>query len=75
MTVNKNAIPFDPKSPFVTSGIRLGSPAVTTRGFLEDQMVAVAGLIKRMLSDIEDDQVVEQVRQEVIQLTSGFPLP
>ncbi len=75
ITVNKNAIPFDPKSPFVTSGIRLGSPAVTTRGFLEDQMVAVAGLIKRMLSDIEDDQVVEQVRQEVIQLTSGFPLP
>jgi RpiB/LacA/LacB family sugar-phosphate isomerase len=75
ITVNKNAIPFDSQSPFVTSGIRLGSPAVTTRGFTEEHMRIIADLIKSVLTDDDKEETVNRVRDEVIQLTSRFPIP
>ncbi len=75
ITVNKNGIPFDKKSPFVTSGIRIGTPAVTTRGMKEAEMEKIAGFIKRVLRNAEDDAVLKQVREEVIALTAEFPIP
>jgi glycine hydroxymethyltransferase len=73
ITVNKNTIPDDPQSPFVTSGIRLGTPALTTRGMGKPEMRRVAELIDKVLTRPDDDTVV-RVRQEVGQLTSAFPL-
>ena len=75
ITVNKNAIPFDKKSPFVTSGIRLGSPAVTSRGMEEKQMVEIAGLIQRVLASPDKEEVIKQVREDVLALTGNYPLP
>jgi glycine hydroxymethyltransferase len=75
ITVNKNMIPFDTRSPFVTSGIRLGTPAVTTRGFTEDEMVEVADWITRVLAHIDDAAVTERVRDEVISLCLQYPVP
>ncbi len=75
ITVNKNAIPFDTKSPFVTSGIRLGTPAVTTRGMQEGEMDKIADFIARILKAPQDEKVIEAVRKEVIELTSRFPVP
>ena len=75
ITVNKNAIPFDTKSPFVTSGVRLGSPAVTTRGFLEPQMVQIAGFIAEILKARGDEAVTKAVREQVIRMTSNYPVP
>jgi len=75
ITVNKNAIPFDSQSPFVTSGIRLGSPAVTTRGFTEEHMRIIADLIRKVLTRNVKEETVNHVREEVIQLTSQFPIP
>jgi glycine hydroxymethyltransferase len=74
ITVNKNAIPFDVNPPLNPSGIRLGSPAVTTRGFREPEMREVAGLIADVLSHISDDGVIAAVRQKVAGLTARFPL-
>ena len=74
ITVNKNTIPFDKRSPMVTSGIRLGSPAVTTRGMTETEMDIIAGLIDRVLARLGDARVEAQVRGEVRELTSRFPL-
>ena len=73
ITVNKNTIPDDPQSPFVTSGIRLGTPALTTRGMGPAEMTRIAGLIDAVLSRPEDDTVAT-VRQEVAELASAFPL-
>jgi len=73
ITVNKNTIPDDPQSPFVTSGIRLGTPAVTTRGMGTAEMARIAGLIDTVLSRPDDDTVAS-VRQEVAELASAFPL-
>jgi glycine hydroxymethyltransferase len=73
ITVNKNTIPGDPQSPFVTSGIRLGTPAVTTRGFTEPEMARVAGLIDDVLTR-KDDGTLARVRGEVRDLTEAFPL-
>lgn len=73
ITCNKNTIPFDPESPFITSGIRLGSPAVTTRGFKEDDMKKVANLIDRALSD-EFDSNIEGLRKEVSVVCAAHPL-
>ncbi|HMP76819.1 MAG TPA: ribose 5-phosphate isomerase B [Kiritimatiellia bacterium] len=75
ITVNKNAIPFDTKSPFVTSGIRLGTPAVTTRGMQEGEMDKIADFITRILKAPQDEAVIKAVREEVIALTSRFPVP
>ena len=72
--VNKNAIHNDPQTPFVTSGIRLGTPAMTTRGFKEEEARKVGNLIADLLSAPEDAQVLERVRTEVDQLTAMFPV-
>lgn len=74
ITVNKNAIPFDERSPFVTSGIRLGTPTVTTRNMKERQMGKIVSAIKRVLADPENDTEIEAVRTDVISLTTQFPL-
>ena len=75
ITVNKNAIPFDTKSPFVTSGIRVGSPAVTTRGMKEPEMKQIADFIGRVLRDRANESVLAQVRDEVLALTRRFAVP
>lgn len=74
ITVNKNAVPFETRSPFVTSGIRIGTPAVTTRGMKEPEMIKIADLIDRVLTNTEDDSVISQVRKEVNELSLRFPL-
>ena len=74
ITVNKNAIPNDPEKPFVTSGIRLGSPAMTTRGFKEEQARAVGHLIADVLENPEDEATLATVRAKVKELTSQFPV-
>lgn len=74
ITVNKNAIPFDPTSPFVTSGIRIGTPAVTTRGMDEQAMKTIAKVIASTLKNPEDESVLEQARADVRTLTEQFPL-
>nr|MDY5755680.1 serine hydroxymethyltransferase [Eubacteriales bacterium] len=72
ITVNKNTIPFETRSPFVTSGIRIGTPALTTRGFKEDDMKVIAGLIAKIVFNGED--AVEEVKAEVAKLTEKYPL-
>ena len=74
MTANKNAIPNDPEKPFVTSGIRLGTAAMTTRGFKEEQVREVADLIAELLDHPEDAAVLEHVKAEVAKLTKAFPV-
>jgi len=74
ITVNKNAVPNDPESPFVTSGIRVGTPAPTTRGFKEDQMREIAALMCDVMENIDDDSVITDVRQKVSLLCSRFPV-
>ena len=75
ITVNKNAIPFDTKSPFVTSGIRIGTPAVTTRGMKQEEMTTIAGFIETLLKHPGDRSVIESVRSQVVELTDHFPVP
>ena len=72
ITVNKNTVPGEQRSPFVTSGIRLGTPAVTTRGFKEENMRQIAHWFKRILD--EGEQAVPEVKQEVLELMKSFPL-
>ncbi|MDG1720440.1 MAG: serine hydroxymethyltransferase [Bacteroidia bacterium] len=74
ITVNKNAVPFETRSPFVTSGIRIGTPAVTTRGMKETEMLKIAELIDRVLTNTDDDHVINQVKKEVNELSLNFPL-
>lgn len=74
ITVNKNTIPFDQNSPFVASGIRLGTPALTTRGMKEDEMRTIGRLIAELVRDPESTEVADRVRAEVTELTSRFPL-
>jgi len=74
ITVNKNTIPFDLESPFKTSGIRLGTPAMTTRGFKEKEFRLVARLISRALKNKDDDQVINEIKMEVIKLLENFKL-
>jgi glycine hydroxymethyltransferase len=76
ITLNKNTIPDDPRSPFVTSGVRIGTPSVTTQGMTEPQMVRIAELIARSLRVRTDDAELAQVRREVVELCGGFtPYP
>ena len=72
ITANKNAIPNDPQSPFITSGIRVGSPAVTSRGFVEEDMATVARLMKLVATDFENS--ADAVRAEVATLCKKYPL-
>ncbi len=74
ITVNKNTIPFDPEKPTVTSGIRIGTPAVTTRGMKEDEMVKIGKLISKVLRSPDDEKVIGDVRREVQELCEAFPL-
>ncbi|NJK41823.1 MAG: serine hydroxymethyltransferase [Acaryochloridaceae cyanobacterium SU_2_1] len=74
ITANKNTVPFDPESPFVTSGLRLGSPAMTTRGMGETEFTEIANIIADCLLHLEDDQVTQACQQRVAQLCEGFPL-
>jgi len=74
ITVNKNTIPYDTESPFVTSGIRIGTPAVTTRGFKEEEMKEIASIIAKLLKNHEDEAVKKEARQRVTALTDKFPL-
>jgi glycine hydroxymethyltransferase len=75
ITLNKNSVPFDDKSPFVTSGIRIGVPAITTRGMKEADMEKVVALIDRIMMDIDNEETVLVVKAEVHEMMKGFPLP
>ena len=74
ITVNKNAVPNDPQSPFVTSGLRIGTPAVTTRGFKVTQCVTLAGWICDILDNLGDADVEANVAQQVTALCADFPV-
>ena len=74
ITLNKNAVPYDDKSPFVTSGIRVGVPAITTRGLKEADMETVVELIDKVLMNIDNASIVEAVKADVKALMAGFPL-
>ena len=74
ITLNKNAVPYDDKSPFVTSGIRVGVPAITTRGLKEEHMQTVVDLIDKVLMNIDDAGIVSNVSKEVNEFMCAFPL-
>ena len=74
ITVNKNSVPNDPRSPFVTSGLRLGTPAVTTRGFKENEIKQITGWIADILDNLSDAGAIETVKKKVIQLCREFPV-
>jgi glycine hydroxymethyltransferase len=74
ITCNKNTVPFEDKSPLVTSGIRLGTPALTTRGMKEEDMELIADMINKVISNPDDDNVKKEVSAEVLELTSKFGL-
>ena len=74
ITVNKNAVPGDPRSPFVTSGLRIGTPAVTTRGFKEAECATLTGWMCDVLDDIDNDNMILSVRQKVLELCRDFPV-
>jgi RpiB/LacA/LacB family sugar-phosphate isomerase len=75
ITINKNTIPFETRSPFQASGIRLGTPAVTTRGMGQPEMAAIADMISEVLLDLKNLEAIAKVRQRVRELTARFPLP
>jgi glycine hydroxymethyltransferase len=74
ITLNKNAVPYDDKSPFVTSGIRVGVPAITTRGMKEKDMQTVVDFIDRVLMDIDNEETIAAVKEEVGKFMDQFPL-
>ncbi len=74
ITVNKNSVPNDPQSPFVTSGLRLGTPAITTRGFGAEETRQLTGWIADILDDIENEETIERVRNQVLDLCKRFPV-
>ena len=74
ITVNKNTVPNDPKSPFVTSGIRVGTPAVTTRGFQEDECRTLAGWMCDIIDDLGDESVIDRVRGQVQEICARYPV-
>jgi glycine hydroxymethyltransferase len=75
ITVNKNTIPFETRSPFQASGIRIGTPALTTRGMREPEMKLIAQLICDVLGNITNSEIINGVRNQVKELTQKFPLP
>jgi glycine hydroxymethyltransferase len=74
ITVNKNTVPFDQRSPFITSGIRVGTPALTTRGMKEPEMEKIAAMMCRVLEDPKNEEVIREVRRETLELCEKFPL-
>ncbi|GIT33232.1 MAG: hypothetical protein Ct9H300mP3_07630 [Gammaproteobacteria bacterium] len=74
ITLNKNAVPNDPQSRFITSGLRIGTPAITTRGFKEPEASIVASWICDILEKIENEKKIDRVRNEVINLCNQFPV-
>ncbi len=74
ITINKNMVPFDSRSPFQTSGIRVGTPATTTRGLKEEHMLIIVDLIDEVISNIDNESVIATVRGKVNKLMSDFPL-
>jgi len=74
ITVNKNSVPNDPASPFVTSGIRIGTPAVTTRGFKKEEVIQISNWISDIINDFENEKLQKNIKQEVQNLTSNFPV-
>ena len=74
ITVNKNSVPNDPQSPFVTSGLRLGTPAITTRGFGEDETRQLTRWIADILDDIDSEETIERVKNQVLALCKRFPV-
>jgi glycine hydroxymethyltransferase len=74
ITVNKNTVPFDQKSPFITSGIRIGTPALTTRGMKEPEMERIADMMCRVLDDHKNKTVIDQIRGETREICEAFPL-
>jgi glycine hydroxymethyltransferase len=74
ITVNKNMVPFDSRSPFLTSGLRVGTPAITTRGLKEEHMGIIVDLIDEVISDIENDAVIKRVGDKVTSMMKAFPL-
>jgi len=74
ITVNKNAVPNDPKPPFVTSGLRLGSPAITTRGFKEAEVAQLTSWMCDILDDIENEATITAVKEKVVTLCAQFPV-
>ena len=74
ITVNKNAVPNDPRSPFVTSGLRIGTPAITTRGFGEAEVGELAGWVADIVDNIDDEAVNKRVRDQVLDVCRRFPV-
>mgnify|MGYP000341923447 CR=1 FL=1 len=74
ITTNKNMVPLDERSPMVTSGIRIGTPAMTTRGMGENEMSRIAGLIDKVIRNINDESAISSVKNEVDELCQSFPL-
>jgi glycine hydroxymethyltransferase len=74
ITVNKNTVPNDPRSPFVTSGLRLGTPAVTTRGFREPEVTRLAGWIADVLEDVGNEPVIARTQAAVLEICRRFPV-
>ena len=74
ITANKNMVPFDKRSPFVTSGIRIGTPAITTRGMGNQEMSMIADLIDSVINNPDDNKVISKVKKEVNDLCDAFPI-
>jgi glycine hydroxymethyltransferase len=74
ITVNKNMVPFDTESPFVTSGIRIGTPAITSRGIKEEEIIAVVDLMDKVLTNISNESIIQAVKKDVNSLMGHRPL-
>jgi len=74
ITINKNMVPFDSRSPFLTSGLRVGTPAITTRGMKEKDMAIIVDLIDEVLQDADNENVINNVRGRVNKMMEGFPM-
>jgi glycine hydroxymethyltransferase len=74
ITVNKNMVPYDSRSPFLTSGLRVGTPAVTTRGLRDDHMDIIVDLIDEVISNIENEKTIKKVGKKVLEMMKPFPL-
>ncbi|MDR2811604.1 MAG: serine hydroxymethyltransferase, partial [Endomicrobium sp.] len=74
ITLNKNGIPYDTEKPTITSGIRIGSPAVTTRGMKESEMIKIAQSIVKVLKSIDNDKIISEVKEDMLKLCQNFPI-